>query len=125
MSLPVFYFEPGGDDIASGRVSLRGDDARHLTHSMRARAGDHLLVGDGLGTFYHATISAVLKSEVTTLVDGSAKVEREVPAITLYQAVSRPSSMDETVYRAAETGVETVCPVHLGTVHRGRGEDGR
>lgn len=110
MSLPVFYFEPGGVDTASGRLSLRGDDARHLARSMRARVGDHLLVGDGLGTLYHATIGAVLKSEVTALVDGSAKVEREVPAITLYQAVSRPSSMDETVYRAAEAGIETVVP---------------
>lgn len=109
MSLPIFYFEPGGD-APGGRVKLTGEDARHLSRSTRAKVGDRLLVGDGRGTLCRATIASVQKNEVLALMEAPVRVEKEVPAITVYQAVSRPSSMDEAVYRAAEAGVDIVVP---------------
>lgn len=110
MSLPLFYLESVDDVDEHRRVVFAGENARHLARSVRAKVGDNVLVGDGLGTLSRARLTAVTKGEVLALVEGSARIEREVPAVTLFQGVSKPSSMDEAVYRAAETGIELLVP---------------
>lgn len=109
MSLPLFYFET--DELTpGGSVRLRGEEARHLSRSLRAREGERLIVGDGRGTLADARIINAGKSEVLARIDSVSLDAREVPKITLFQAVSKPSKMDETVARAAEAGIASVVP---------------
>jgi 16S rRNA (uracil1498-N3)-methyltransferase len=110
MSLPIFYVEPTGVDAERSKITIHGDEARHLARSLRAKTGDPILVADSNGFRYSAVITGMTPDEVVADLLRAEKVEREKPAISLFQALSKQSSMDTLVLMAAEAGVDTVFP---------------
>jgi 16S rRNA (uracil1498-N3)-methyltransferase len=86
--------------------------AHHLAHVLRLAPGDVLVVFDGRGLEYPATIERIAKSGVTLRVTEPHAVSRESPlAVTLAQGISSGERMDYTVQKAVELGVAAIQPL--------------
>jgi len=79
---------------------------------LRLRVGDSLLVFDGEGNEYAATISGIGKSSATLRVDSQTPSKTESGLrIHLVQGISRGERMDFVVQKATELGVKRITPV--------------
>jgi len=74
--------------------------------------GAKVVLFDGSGLQYQATITAVSKSEVVLNCEGASDPETESPLhIELWQCVSKGSRMDTAIQKATELGVSCIRPV--------------
>ena len=93
-------------------VIVEGDRARYLGRVLRLRVGDPLIVFDGSGPEWPATIEGMTKSSATLKVGESVETQTESPLkIHLVQGVSRGERMDFVVQKATELGVSRITPV--------------
>jgi 16S rRNA (uracil1498-N3)-methyltransferase len=110
MSSPIYYASSEEIEDGVGRISLHGTEARYLMKSIRIKSGESILIGNGKGMRYEATVTSVEPDEVSARIESRTRIERERPALTLIQALSRTQQMDETIARAAEVGTQRVVP---------------
>jgi len=93
-------------------LTLTGGTAGHLTRVLRLRPKAALILFNGRGGEYAASIERVQRSEVTVAVGAHESIERESPfPLTLAQGVSRGERMDLVVQKATELGVARLVPV--------------
>ncbi|MDR1163757.1 MAG: 16S rRNA (uracil(1498)-N(3))-methyltransferase [Candidatus Accumulibacter sp.] len=101
--------------LAGARVELSDQVARHAGKSRRLKAGDALILFNGLGGEFAATILPAdpdKPTRMTVEVEEKREVDRESPlAITLIQALLPGEKMDTTVQKAVELGVSRIVPV--------------
>jgi 16S rRNA (uracil1498-N3)-methyltransferase len=108
--LTRLYFP--GDIPAHGRCALAPEQAHHASRVLRLGTGDRLVLFDGRGNEYAATIASVGKSGVCVDVGEPCAVDRESPlAVTLAQGLSSGERMDYTVQKAVELGVACIQPL--------------
>jgi 16S rRNA (uracil1498-N3)-methyltransferase len=110
MTIPRFYVPATlGEGLS---LPLPETAAHHAARVLRMRVGDTLMLFNGEGGEYAATITAMTKTEVTVAVRQREPVERESPlAVTLVQAISSGERMDLTIQKAVELGVARIVPV--------------
>ncbi len=102
--------------LRTGATQLLSEAATtHLTRVLRLTAGDPIILFDGTGMDYAATIVAPARKGVTVLIGTGQPVERESPLrLILLQGVSRGPRMDLVVQKATELGVSAIQPVLTG-----------
>ena len=112
--MPRFFINPsqlGTDARGAQTVRIVGDDAHHITKSLRMREGETLTVCDKACTEYTCRIRS-LGEEVVADVLSSARSVTEPPyAATLYQALCKGDKFDNLVQKAVECGVTRIVPV--------------
>ena len=92
-------------------VTLSGDDARHISFSLRMAVGDRLILSDGEGQEYEARLTSFTEDSVTAEILSSRKSLAEPPVqIRLYQAYPKGDKLDTIVQKAVELGVSSVIP---------------
>src|SRR5687768_878259 len=97
---------------AHGIFDAPPEAAHHLAHVLRLAEGDVLVVFDGRGLEYPATIERIGKSGVTLRVGEPHEVDRESPLlVTLAQGISSGERMDYTVQKEVELGVAAIQPL--------------
>ena len=97
---------------AGARVELEPGQAHYIARVLRMRAGDALILFNGAGGQYPATLEAVGKHAVVVTTGEFEPVERESPlALHLGIAVSRGDRMDWVVQKATELGVHAITPL--------------
>ncbi|HVC94176.1 MAG TPA: RsmE family RNA methyltransferase [Pirellulales bacterium] len=108
--MPDRFYVP--EPIASERVTLGGEEAHHLIHVLRAKAGLAVTLFDGVGSEFSARIERVGRTEVELAVEGSALVSREL-AIELTLAVALPKGDRQRwlVEKVVELGVRRLVPL--------------
>jgi 16S rRNA (uracil1498-N3)-methyltransferase len=95
-----------------GVCTLDTPQSHHVQSVLRLKTGDALVLFDGVGGEYVATILRLGKRGVTVTVDERRVVSRESPlAVTLAQAVSGGERMDYTIQKAVELGVASIQPL--------------
>ena len=97
-----------------GRVELdlTGTAANHIVRVLRLRVGEPLILFDGAGGEYAATLHSVLRGGVRVTIGDYVPTERESPLhVTLAQGISRGERMDVVVQKATELGVARIVPV--------------
>ncbi|HLJ39682.1 MAG TPA: 16S rRNA (uracil(1498)-N(3))-methyltransferase [Steroidobacteraceae bacterium] len=99
--------------LGSGkRITLEGNAAGHITRVLRLRVGASLVLFDGTGGEFEASIDKAHGGTVTVAIGEHHTIERESPlAVTLAQGVSRGERMDLVVQKATELGVTQLVPV--------------
>jgi len=107
--LPRFFITP--DQVQSGRVSIIGDDVRHITTVLRMKPGNELLLSDGQGCEYQVRIVVAGKQEVLTEIIESRRRETLGPRITLGQGLPKSDKMDWIVQKATELNVSSIVPL--------------
>jgi 16S rRNA (uracil1498-N3)-methyltransferase len=110
MALPRF-FSP--ERISVGQViELSAVAAHHASRVLRLRQSDELILFDGNGGEYRATIELINKSGVAVMVEKYLDIERESRLdITLAQTVCASEKMDWIVQKGVELGVRRIQPL--------------
>ncbi len=104
------FFVPAAQ-VAGGRVLLDGDDAAHLSRSLRAAPGERIVVADDSGTEHGVRLLAVSPQQVEGEVEWSRTATGEPRcAVHVLQAIAK-DGMDEVVEALAEVGAASILPV--------------
>ncbi|HKU71738.1 MAG TPA: 16S rRNA (uracil(1498)-N(3))-methyltransferase [Burkholderiales bacterium] len=91
---------------------LPESQAHHAVRVLRLKAGDAVVLFNGDGSEYSATISQASRDRVALDVTGRTAVDRESPLqVTLAQAISSGERMDYTVQKAVELGIAVIQPI--------------
>jgi len=94
------------------RLALPARAAHHATRVLRLRRGNSVILFDGRGGEYAATIADLARDAVAVEVGAWQDIERESPlAITLAQGISSAERMDLTIQKAVELGVAAIQPL--------------
>lgn len=94
------------------QFALDADAAQHVAKSLRLKAGDALVVFDGRGGEYEATIQRIDRDRVDVKVGALGAAERESPlAIGLVQGLPEADKMDWIIQKATELGAGWIQPV--------------
>jgi len=96
----------------AGRVTLGGDEARHLARVMRARVGDEVAIFDGRGRAWPARVVAVGRGTVE-LAAGELRESPPRPGATLTLAVALPKGDRQKwlIEKLTELGVDVLVPL--------------
>jgi 16S rRNA (uracil1498-N3)-methyltransferase len=94
------------------QFALDSDAAQHVAKSLRLKAGDAIVVFDGRGGEYEATIQRIDRDRVDVKVGGLTQAERESQlAIGLVQGLPEADKMDWIIQKATELGIAWLQPV--------------
>ena len=98
-------------DIEQNEITLSGENARHISYSLRMAPGEKIAVCDGAGTDCVCEIVRITGDTVTVRVIGRGPSVTEPPyRATLYQALAKGEKMDYIVQKATELGVTRIVP---------------
>ena len=110
--MPRFFISPEALTPGASSAVITGDDARHISRSLRMRVGEAIVLCDGRGVEYHGKIAAIGTSDVTVAVSDSKACESEPPyRAVVYQALVRGERFDAAIQKSVEFGAAAIVPV--------------
>lgn len=99
------------EDIHDGVARIRGDAAAHVSRVLRLSVGDELVVFDGEGGEYPASVARMRRGEVVARLGERRAVDVELPApLVLIQGLAKAPAMDRVVRSAVELGAAAILP---------------
>lgn len=105
--MPRFFIRK--EQIENGRVTLLGDDAHHISRSLRMAVGETVTVSDMQKNEYECTLSEFLPDRVIADIISEKKSDTEPPYFAeLYQALPKGDKLDTVIQKAVECGVSTI-----------------
>jgi len=110
MADPRFYCPFALTDAV--QVNLSPTAAHHAAKVLRLRRGDRVVLFDGTGGEYEASIHWVERNEVVVDVGRHLTVEREAPlSLCLAQGLATGDKMDDTLQKAVQMGAARFQPL--------------
>lgn len=96
----------------TSRHVLEGSEHQHLAKVLRAQPGDQVVLFDGSGCEFQATIQAIRRNQTELCVDSRREINREL-SFELMLAVALPKGDRQQwlVEKAVELGVTTLVPL--------------
>jgi 16S rRNA (uracil1498-N3)-methyltransferase len=92
-------------------VTITGDDAHHLSRSLRAAVGDTVTLCDMAKCEYECELTEFLPDCVRARVLSVRPTETDPPVrIVLYQALPKGDKLDAVIQKAVECGVAEIVP---------------
>jgi 16S rRNA (uracil1498-N3)-methyltransferase len=110
MTIRRFYAPSAAFDIANARATLDASEARHLKDVLRLRVGDEVLVFDGEGREFKASIEEISAQQIRLhLLEEAPPSSPESPVeITLALALLKGEKLDLVIQKATELGIAKV-----------------
>ena len=111
--MPRFFVDPEdiGETTDGIVVTVRGDDAGHITRVLRMKVGENVTVCDSNGREYETVIRQT-GSEVVLDVLSSKMSENEPPyRAVVFQALVKGDRFDTVLQKSTELGVSDIVPV--------------
>lgn len=105
--MPRFFTPP----IDGDRALITGEDASHITRSLRLRPGEELTLCDGSGFDYRARILETGDPVVLEVLEKLPSVTEPRAAITLFQALPKGDKMEFIIQKSVELGVRRIVPL--------------
>jgi 16S rRNA (uracil1498-N3)-methyltransferase len=100
------------DDLGPGaRVRIDGAQAHYLTHVMRRRVGEAVLLFNGRHGEWRATLAEIAKRHVTLAVEARTRAQTDGPDVAYLFAPLKHARLDYMVQKATEMGVCRLQPV--------------
>ena len=107
--MPRFFVT--ADQIKNGIATITGDDAHHLSRSLRAAVGDTVTLCDMAKCEYECELIEFLPDCVRARVLSARPTETDPPVrIVLYQALPKGDKLDAVIQKAVECGVAEIVP---------------
>lgn len=107
--MPRFFVLPEQIDFSEGLVSIVGDDAVHISRSLRMAVGEKITVCDTQGNEYECSLCDFSAVGVSAKIISSGKSNTEPPyEVRLYQALPKGDKLDFIIQKAVECGVTSV-----------------
>ena len=111
MDMPRFFLLSKSPE--NGFFEILGDDAKHISFSLRMKRGEQIIVCDGEGMDYDCVICDMNGQTVAVEVMASRPSVTESPvSIRLYQSVPKGDKFEYIVQKAVELGVSEIVPVY-------------
>lgn len=105
-----FFVTPG--QVKGERIYINGTDVNHISHVLRMKPGEELIVSDGNNHKYRCTLCHVTKEEAVVQIEEEEQIDRELPSrIYLFQGLPKSDKMEWIIQKAVELGVYEVIPV--------------
>ncbi len=99
------------EGIPCGTITVRGDDAAHITKVLRMKPGEHVTVCDLAGHDYETVVIST-GAEVLLDIRGRKVSENEPPyRAVVYQSLVRGDRFDTVLQKATELGAYAIVPV--------------
>ncbi len=107
--MPRFFLS--ASNISDGYVTVTGDDAVHISRSLRMRAGEHITVCDMQKIEYDCELCEFGADFVRARIISSAPSDTEPPyRITVYQALPKSDKLDVIIQKSVECGASAIVP---------------
>jgi len=107
--MPKFFVRQ--EQIEGDLITLRGDDAFHISRALRMAKGERISVSDMQGTEYECELEAFLTDTVQARILSRRAADSEPPKkIYLYQALPKGDKLDTVIQKAVECGVYEIRP---------------
>jgi len=98
--------------IESDTIELTGSEHQHLTKVLRMKVGDVVMLFDGTGYEFTATIESVGRNATTLAINQSELVDRELPfEFTLGVALPKGDRQQWLIEKLVELGVTRLTPL--------------
>ena len=106
--MPRFFVE----EIKGGHIVLTGENAAHITKSLRMRTGETLTLSDANGIDCEGKIESFSEGSVTVEILATRQnVSEPSVAVTLYQALPKVGKFETIVQKSVELGVSRIVPI--------------
>jgi 16S rRNA (uracil1498-N3)-methyltransferase len=100
------------EQIADGLARISGPDHLHLSRVLRARPGQALVLLDGRGNAFQATVVALEKAETLARIEAPLPLSSEPPVqITVAQALGKGDKFEQVIQHGTEVGACAFVPV--------------
>jgi len=97
--------------IENGLLRIEGEEVRHIRKVLRLKAGDEILVFDGMGKEFEGTVVEEERSSVVVRIQRMLSPERDSALeVTLAQSLLKGEKMDYLIQKATELGVKEIVP---------------
>ena len=101
--MPRFFVDV--NQIGECEVTLTGDDAHHISRSLRMAAGEEITVCDGNGTEYQCELTSFLPDRVVARILERRETETEPPyRAEVWQALPKGEKLDSIIQKSVECG---------------------
>ncbi len=97
-------------DIDSDRLSITGDEAKHMKNVLRMQPGDAFTAFDGSGTDFECRVISVGAAVEAQILSRYINDKEPKVSVTLYQAYPKSAKMEEIVQKSVELGARAVVP---------------
>lgn len=107
--MPRFFLQ--AHDISDGYVTVRGDDAIHISRSLRMKPGERITVCDMQKIEYECELCEFTPDTVRAKVLSSRGSDTEPPyTVRLFQALPKSDKLDVIIQKAVESGASEIIP---------------
>lgn len=107
--MPRFFLS--SSNIADGIVTVTGDDALHISRSLRMRAGEHITVCDMQKNVYDCELCEFTSYSVTAKIVSVHPSDTEPPyRIRVFQAIPKSDKLDQIIQKSVESGASEIIP---------------
>ena len=97
--------------FVENKFILTGDDAFHISRSLRMRSGDHISVSISDGRVFDCVLTAFTSDSVTAEVVSVSECNTESPCkVCIYQALPKSDKLDTIIQKSVETGAHVIVP---------------
>ncbi len=107
--MPRFFIRQ--EQIEDGSVNILGEDAHHISRSLRMAAGEMITVCDMQGNEYDCELVDFEEKLVRAKILEKRHSENEPPVfVRLFQALPKGDKLDSVIQKAVECGVSEIIP---------------
>ena len=107
--MPRFFIRQ--NQIDNGKIHILGDDAHHISYSLRMAVGESVTACDMQGIEYDCKIESFSDGDVTLVIEDSRSSENEPKInIRLFQALPKGDKLDSVIQKSVECGVCEIIP---------------
>lgn len=107
--MPKFFVEP--EQIENKTVTILGNDAAHISYSLRMAKGERIQVCDGQKFEYDCVLEEFLSDRVIARIVAMYETSNEPPTkIYLYQALPKGDKLETVIQKSVECGVFEIIP---------------
>lgn len=110
--MPKFFLPSGPDYNVDDIICLEGNDAFHISHTLRMKKGEKVVLTSTNRVEYLTEIYDIQKSSVSLQVLTISKNDTEPKVYSsLFQALAKGDKMDTIIQKSVELGVSEIYPV--------------
>ena len=107
-----FFVSRDSVDLDNHRITITGEDVKHIRNVLRCMPGDALELSDGSGMDYDVAIESIEKDSILTKIVNERPNKTEPPVnITLFQGIPKADKMEYIIQKCVELGVVKIVPV--------------
>ncbi len=94
--------------LATGDVSVRGDEHHYVSRVRRARIGDPIELVDGAGKHAHGAITSITETETIIRIDAVEDLADALPRVRVLVPLIKGDRMDTCIEKLVEVGVDEI-----------------